>query len=150
MTGRTFREGLAATGVILSLVFVGAEIRQNTVATRGATLTDLASGSREWLMAIASNPDLASAWRRWKLGEELNPDETEMAALVLNTLLRNVENVFLQVEAGAVNESALISYGFGTADAFRSPRFPDYWAAKWSNYNPGFVAAFEAATGNSH
>jgi len=150
MRGRALREGLAATGVILSPMFVGAEIRQNTVATRGATLTELASGSREWLMSIAANPDLASAWRRWLAGEELNPDETEMAALTVNALLRNVENVFLQVEAGAVDESALISYGFGTASAWRSPNFPDHWNSRWSRYNPDFVAAFEAETGITH
>jgi len=34
MSGRAVRETLAALGVIASLVFVGAEIRQNTTVAR--------------------------------------------------------------------------------------------------------------------
>ena len=150
MTGKSLREGLAAIAVIVSLVFVGTELRQNTVATRAATLNDLASGSREWLMAIGTSPELASAWRRWLAGEEITPDETEMALVTINALLRNVENVFLQVQSGAVDESALVSYGFGGASAFKSPNFPAYWADKWSRYHPDFVSAFEAQFGIGH
>lgn len=150
MTGKSLREGLAALGVILSLVFVGTEIRQNTIAIRAATLNDLASGSREWLMSLAASPELISAWRRWLAGEELTPDEVEMAEITVNALLRNVENVFLQVESGAVDESALVSYGFGGARAWESPNFPGYWARRWGRYHPDFVAAFEEQIGSRH
>jgi len=150
MTGKSIREGLAALGVILSLIFVGAEVRQNTVAIRATTLNDLASGSREWLMSIGASPALASVWRRWLAGEELSPDEMEMADLTVNALLRNVENVFLQVEAGAVDQTALVSYGFGGASAWQSPYFLGYWGRRWVRYHPDFVTAFEAETEVAH
>lgn len=150
MTGKSLREGLAALGVILSLVFVGAEVRQNTIATRAATLNDLAAGSREWLMSLATSPELISVWRRWLAGEDLTRDELEMAEITVNALLRNVENVFLQVESGAVDESALVSYGFGGASAWESPNFPGYWERRWVRYHPDFVDAFEQQTGVGH
>jgi hypothetical protein len=150
MSGRSLREGLAALGVVLSLVFVGTEIRQNTIATRAATLNDLAAGSRDWLMSIATNPELASVWRRWLEGDELTDDDLQMAEITVNGLLRNVENVFLQVRAGAVDESALVSYGFGGSSAWESPHFPEYWARRWVRYHPEFVAAFEQQTGVGH
>jgi len=142
------RQAAAAVGVILSLLFVGMELRQNTLAVSATALNDLATGSRDWTLAIASSPELAAAMVDWLSGQDLEPTERLMAVSTVIALLRNVENVFLQVDAGAVNESALVSYGFGGAGGpFDSPFFAEYWAATKGSYNPDFVLAFEAARG---
>jgi hypothetical protein len=41
MSGKSIREALAAVGIVLSLVFVGLELRQNTLAVRATALNDL-------------------------------------------------------------------------------------------------------------
>jgi hypothetical protein len=99
---------------------------------------------------VATSPELASVWRRWLDGETLDPDEGQMAGFAVNALLRNAENVYLQVESGAADETALIGYGFGGARAWSSPNFRDYWAGNWDRFHPEFVIAFEAASGNTH
>ena len=147
MSGKTLRETLAAVGVMLSLLFVGLELRQNTLAVRATALNDLATGSREYLLTVGSNPDLIAARIRWIAGEELEPVEMEMTIWTLSALLRNMENVFLQVRAGAVDESALQSYGFSVALPFRSPHFAAMWASRRGGFHPDFVAAFEAQLG---
>jgi hypothetical protein len=145
MTRRTIREGLAAIGVIVSLIFVGTEIRQNTIAIQGATRNELASSARDMLMVIASNPELASVWRRWLAGEALSPDEQIMAWNTATAYLRGLENVFLQVEAGSVDETALVGYGLGAAAGVaRSPHFLAYWEMSRGGFHPDFVSAFEA------
>jgi len=147
MSAKMIREALAALGVILSMLFVGLELRQNTLAVRATALNDLASASRDWLLAISSNPELTATMVRWVEGAELSPTETLAARSQVLALLRNTENVFLQVQAGAVEESALISYGFGGSLPFRSPHFPPFWAQRRDIFHPDFVAAFEAARG---
>ena len=148
MSGKSVRDTMTAVGVILSLLFVGMELRQNTLAVRATSLNDLATGSRDWTLAMASNPELSGVMVHWLRGGDLDPTESIMAHTAVIALLRNVENVFLQVEAGAVDESALLSYGFsGTGGPFLSPLFPDYWASIRSNFAPRFLLAFEAERG---
>jgi len=148
MSGKSVRQAAAAVGVILSLLFVGMELRQNTLAVRATALNDLATGSRDWTMAIASSPELTAAMVNWLTGQDMDSTERLMAVSTVIALLRNVENVFLQVQAGAVDESALVSYGFGGAGGpFDSPFFAEYWAGTKGNYNPDFVLAFEAERG---
>jgi len=145
MTGKTISEVLAAVGVIASLVFVGAEVRQNTVAIQGTTRNELAAGAREMLMTIASSPELASVWRRWLAGEDLSADEGMAAFSLVLSYMRNLENVYLQVEAGSVDESALIGYGFAASSGVvYSPLFDSWWARQRDGFHPGFVSEFEA------
>lgn len=148
MFGKSTQQAIAVIGVILSLLFVGLKLRQNTLAVRATALNDLATGSRDWLLAIASNPELTAVMSDWLAGEDLGRIEGLMARTTVIALLRNVENVYLLVEAGAVDESALMSYGFsGSGGPFDSPLFADYWARTRHNYNTDFVLAFEAERG---
>jgi len=147
MSGKAVRETLGFIGVIVSMVFVGMEMRLNTQAIQATARNEMASGSREWLMEMSASPALSSAARRWAEGEELNADLVFMVELSVNALLRNAENVFLQVEGGTVDESALVSYGFTSSGFYQSPNFPEYWAGKRENYHPAFVTAFEEGIG---
>jgi hypothetical protein len=82
----------------------------------------------------------------WAAGEEMDPVRREMTQWTLLAALRTVENVFLQVQSGVVDEGALQRYGF-RAPPYSSPHFPPYWASLRSNFDPSFVVAFEAANG---
>lgn len=62
-TNRTRRigEAIGLVGVIGSLIFVGIELRQNSVATRAATDAAVADGFRELNLVVGSSPELARA-----------------------------------------------------------------------------------------
>jgi hypothetical protein len=53
--------------VALSLIFVGLEIRQNTVAQRAQTRQGLADASRDFTLGRATDPDLSRIW--WGMWE---------------------------------------------------------------------------------
>ena len=55
-------ESLGTIAIIVSLLFVGYEIRQNTTADYAATYEALGKSQIEWRLAIASNPKLLEAW----------------------------------------------------------------------------------------
>jgi hypothetical protein len=61
LTTKGFVEALGVFGVIGSLIFVGLEVRQTSVATRAATNATVAGAGLELNLAIASSPDLARA-----------------------------------------------------------------------------------------
>ena len=146
-TWSRWKELLAALGVVLSLTFVGLELRQNTVAVRAAARNELATGGRELLLFIANSPDIVQTLRLWRdPSVELTPNQEETAAYVVRALLRNLENVFLQVRAGIVDESALSSYGI-QSPILRSPRFPDQWRRERASFNPDFALRLESELG---
>jgi len=139
MSGSTVRDTLGFLGVMASLVFVGVEIHQNTAAIRGQTRQALNVDYREWQMTLASNPDL---FQRYTEYFGLSPDGHPTYAM--NARLRNLENVFLQVREGVVDESVFLSYGWGDSQSFMSPQFRDWWLPRRDHFHPDFVASFEA------
>ena len=58
---RRIAELVGLIGVIASLIFVGVEIRQSSIATRAATDAAVADGFRELNLVVASSPELAKA-----------------------------------------------------------------------------------------
>lgn len=57
-----FAEVIGLLAIIASLIFVGVEIRQSSVATRAATDAAVADGYREMNLVMASSPELARAF----------------------------------------------------------------------------------------
>lgn len=56
---RTWIDLIAAAGVLVSLIFVGLELRSNTEAIRAETFQSLTDISNDSIMQLAADPDLA-------------------------------------------------------------------------------------------
>ncbi len=65
----------AATGVIISLIFVGLEIQSNTEATEAATRESVLQVGMEYLSLRVDSSVLAKAHTKLRSGEDLSPDE---------------------------------------------------------------------------
>lgn len=135
-------EAIAAVGVILSLLFVGFEIRQNTAIARGQARQDLAQLNQEWLVLLSQNAEYEALWTKAFGREihELTPAERRRSRLIMTMQIRRLENVYLQYQEGLVDESALRNYGFSRTEIFATPQFQEYWIdEKWRD---GFDAEF--------
>ena len=143
---------LSAVGVVLSLAFVGTEIRQNTAALRAETRQGLAQASRDFSLALSTDPEMRrvyyAMWRPdldgGRGGSTLTSADTLHARVILFTVLRSVENVFLQSLEGVVDASVLNSYGF-VDPVTRAPFFAPFWENVRSRFDERFVLAFEEA-----
>ena len=141
---------LSAAAVVASLVFLGFEIRQNTVAQRAETRQGLADASREFILTIASDRELSRVWHAmwWpdrdggRSGPHLSLADTMQAEAAMHANLRNLENVYLQAMEGVVDTDVLGSYGWqGPFYAF--PGFWAFWETRKQSYDSRFVSAFE-------
>lgn len=135
----------AALGVILGLLFVGLELRQNTAAVRAAALNDLATGARDLLLAVSTDAELSELYHRWIIADaSLTPIERTRIRLLIAAMLRSAENAFLQSRIGVVDSLALRRYGLTENPAFQSALFPDMWTSELRDrFHPDFVAAIE-------
>ena len=154
MSGKAIRETLGFLAVVASMIFVGLEIQQNTVAQRAETRQGLADASRDMSLAIATNPELNRVWyAMWqpylddgRAAARLTFSDTLVARSSMFTNLRNVENVFLQMLEGVIDESVLNTYNFNSP-TYDAPFFALYWEATRSSFDSRFVEAFEEANG---
>jgi len=79
-TARGIAEVIGLVGIVGSLVFVGLEVKQNSVATRASTNAGVADAFRELNLVLASSPELAHALvAAADDPEELSPEESVMA-----------------------------------------------------------------------
>jgi len=60
-TAKGIAEVLGLVSIVASLVFVGLEVRQNSVATRASANATVADAFRELNLVLASSPELAHA-----------------------------------------------------------------------------------------
>ena len=114
--GRAVAEGVAAVGVIVSLVFVGFEVRQNTVAARAQAYQEIGLVVAQSWHDDASNPALLEIIQRAN-----DPDSLVFAGLTAIELrqaqgftmgiLRMWETLFLNIEIGALPPEAMQQLG---------------------------------------
>jgi hypothetical protein len=143
------QQGIAALGVVLSLVFVGLEVRENTKAVRGATIQAISDQSILGLLEGAADPDWIRILTRLGDGVEfgdLSPEDQMRYNLRASAMVRMMENRWRQTELGILGESGLgIGTGMRNTAWYQSEHFRAYWrkenmALLWE---PAFVDFME-------
>jgi hypothetical protein len=111
VASKTVKEFLGVTGVVASLIFVGVEIRQNTVAARAAAYQAMGEGISEVWAQIGQDPELALLTLRFFREEdaEFTPREEAMLIAFNVAALRREETMWRQAELGLI-EPEVIGY----------------------------------------
>jgi len=97
-------EVVGATAVIVSLIYIGREIRLNTNAERAATRHAIAETIMSGPMQIVASDTLAELMHRSFSGAELKPEERLRLAGYAYATMRNWENIHYQYRAGLLND----------------------------------------------
>lgn len=140
---------IATLGVVLSLLFVGYEIRQNTQVARAAAVQATTEQIVEWQTAVASNDDwirIITLLNSGSTYKELPPEDRMRYGWVVSATVRIMENRFRQMQLGVISADDL-GVGGGTANPnwFQSDHFLDYWADgdRTRSWTPDFLQFFE-------
>ena len=96
-------EFVGAVGVVVSLVYLAYQIRQNTGALHSSAYAQTVE--QAWLLnlAIAQDPALARAWGEVMAGNSLTLHEEIQFSAGLSVLFYAMENCFRQFERGLVD-----------------------------------------------
>ncbi len=129
VAGRSIREVLATLGVIASLVFVGLEVRQNTIAVRGATLQAISDTYTEFMVSYSLDPTYRGAeclvFGGASPSDLDDPQRTLMNSYVL-AWIGMLENTYLQNRLGLVDDAVFDGYGWNRL-FHRTPYFKEMW-----------------------
>ncbi len=80
-TARRIVEVIGIVGVMGSLIFVGVEIRQNSIATRAATDAAIADTFLQLSLAQATSPELANSFAAYAADPSSAPAEAQVQML---------------------------------------------------------------------
>ena len=141
---------IGAAGVVLSLLFVGYEIRQNTAVARTAAYHAIMADQGALLDVLATDPVLAGLLVRGGQGEGPDAFTDEELFRIGMSHRRNVrswEGLFFAVQEKVLPPEALETVGKGRA--FSNPFFRSIWPDLRPAFAPDFVEFFEALPWNA-
>jgi hypothetical protein len=132
-------EILGAAGVIITLVYLARQVRQNTRATKLSTAQSIATAARDWNRPLLLDPELA--WT-FQVGTEdpTQLDEKEQARFIelCFSLFRMFEDAHYQYHSGALDPSVWKGYEKLYAAYARAPGFQAYWEKRKQTFREEF------------
>jgi hypothetical protein len=98
-------EFVGAIAVILSLVYLGVQIRQNTRTVRASTYQDIVRLVQEIDLLLASDPELNRIWVAGRRDPaKLDDDEQRRFSTLIVIFYRNLENAYYQRQNKLIDE----------------------------------------------
>lgn len=95
----------ANAGVIVGIVFLALEIRQNTSAVQASTLQSFTDSSQVYLMDLAADPDLLRVLvEGGNDPSQLDEIEQVQAALVVRRIWGRARSAYLQWQRGSLSD----------------------------------------------
>ena len=104
-------ETVSAIGVIASLLYVGYQIRENTVATERSNARQTASDHARVILSFVENEEMADLRLRGLDDlERLSTVERYRFDLGMSVWLETIEQVFADAQIGKFSEDLLVEY----------------------------------------
>lgn len=105
-------EIVSAAAVTVSLIFVGMQIKDNTVASKAATFQSSVGYDIAILNTIGASPDNARVFLTYRDDpDSLENDELSQGQMLFTSTLRHLENIYLQHEAGMLSDEGWSTRG---------------------------------------
>lgn len=132
-------EAAGVVGIIISLMYVAVQIRQNSKSVRAATAHSLASSIGSFTDPFLANVDLANAWITatvdWNEVDERYKGPMLAAAY---KLLHLADNIFLQHENGMIDSVQWEGWRIWVLTQMRTDSVRRVYAAKRNEFSEGF------------
>lgn len=144
MSGKPMWEALGFLAVVAGLVFVGVEIRQNTMASRAAAYQALGIALTDYYAGIVHDRELIDVTSGGR--EQMSPGDWEQMAVLWAGWLALTETALLQVEQGVLPPEAMERLGFRNARGqwlTQSPTFGCVWPGLRVNVSQALRAHIE-------
>ncbi len=128
----------ASVAVIMGIIFLGLEIRQNTEMMRSQTRDAISEKQMMFSEWVATEMDLAIVLAKVNAGEPLNPGERVMHGYFLAGVWREWENSHYQFQQGLFDRDEFEPRMERWRQTMRVKSVRNSWVATRMNYSPAF------------
>ena len=123
-------EFVSALGVVISLIYLTHETRQNTVSVRAASFNSMVQNSIGLLEQTFSHPELAEFLSRAEQDpSSLTEGERRRWGAYMTAVYRHFGNVVYQFRTGALDQQMWESYERTLKDHLRTPAWGQWFHA---------------------
>ena len=147
----TYSEIIASAAVVLSLVYVGAQVRLNTKATQANTAQSLYEMHSQRLLLVYQDPDVAELnHRAEERPSELTAVDSLRLLADLNLSINLYEAAFTNRENGTLEAEMANSWLQGLDTWICKPLAKPYWNRVKNEYVSGFVELVDLSLTNTN
>lgn len=129
-------EVVGILSIVVTLIFVLFEIRQNTNAIRSSVIHSVSDQSMDIMRMLIELPELRESRRAVNDGES-TADQRSQVDYLYGLLIRLQQNRYLQSALNVVDEDVMLLLG-GQAPVYRTGDFRSYWKEVKGNYPAEF------------
>jgi hypothetical protein len=146
----SIKEVVGFIGVVGSLVFVGVQIRQNTIAARASAYQQMGASVADIWLNTAQDPNRAVLTMKFFDDESARFTPAEEAVLVNQTIgaFRQLETTWRQVKLGLLDPEVLEAFGWnGEGSSASSMHVRQLWPRIAPHMSPDFRTYLEGKFG---
>jgi len=137
-------EVIGAVAVVISLLYVGVQVRDTTRAVRSAAVNDANTAIQSWYQMMASDPQVLKTFLDGTLSPEpLSRDEEFRFMMTTQAAMYAFQNSYLLGREGSLDVGLMSSLNSGIQAVRHTPGFGRYWAERRGYFFPEFVAYVE-------
>jgi len=137
---------IGGIGVIVTLIYLALQIRQNTIATKADSYQAVVAATTEWSRELSTNAEICEILDRgFRDYNSLDRVERLRFSFAMSSYFRNMENLHLKFVTGAVDASVWSGWENRTFAFMLMPGTQDWWASHASAFSSSFRAFIAAA-----
>ena len=137
-------EIVSALGIVVSLIYVGIQVTDNTSAMRSETASNASTEFIDWYTHISSDPELMDVWLRGVTAPDtLDEQQSLRFVFLLHIIMLQFQNNDYLVEEGTLDAKMLSAINNTLATIRGTPGFEMYWSLRRELFNPEYQAFVE-------
>ena len=137
-------EAIAAIAVVVSLLYVAVQVRQNTRSIRAATYQAFSESYREFRVLLLKDGELRTVWGKGLQSRSaLSQSERFQFDSLMMIFTRAAEANFYNEIKGLVDEPFYTGWRDEAAEIWRMPGVGEWWSENKRFFNADFRAAWE-------
>ena len=131
-------EVIGVIAVVVSLVYLSVQIRQNTKMAKAATRQAIAESTEKLGDDLINNSDMAEIFVKHMSGGELNSVENLRLQARCYRDLQHWENIHYQFNEGLVSQDQWLGFRKNLATLLAIDAYREYWEHEASHYSDAF------------
>lgn len=139
---------IANLGVIVGIIFLAYELRQNTLATDLEVASNFHNSFSEIEMLIAGDSEFSQLLLKGRDNEKVTPHESFRLAVFYGNVLRHWQNVHFQYFSGGLDEDIWLGQQeYFTLVLSQDARLAEHWRTSKNHYSPRFNRVMQTMIG---
>jgi hypothetical protein len=133
-------EIVGALAVIVSLLYVGFQVEQNTAATRSAAANDASVAMQSWYQEMGSNRQASDIWfNAMTSPEPLSTHDEFQFMMMMHAVLLGMQNSYLMSQEGTIDPEFREAITTAIVAVKDLPGMSRYWRQRRNFFHSGFA-----------